>query len=349
VSLALERGVNILDCFMSEPNVRSDIGKALAGRRESMVIQGHFRSVWKDNQYARTTDLSETQSAFDDLTHRLATDYIDVGMLHMIDSDADYEQLVLGEIGEYARKLQSEGRIRFVGMSSHNPAVALRAVREGAVSVLLFSLNPAFDLMPDDIELEDYYRYEAYADKAIGRINPAREALYAACAQKGVGITVMKTYAAGALLDAKRSPFGQAASADQCIAYALGRPGVASVLIGAKSTGELLAALHYEDATPQERDYSSIFSDSPLFSIGGKCMYCNHCLPCAAGIDIAGLSRCLDLALIEGDVSQGNREAYLALEHRASECVSCYSCEQNCPFSVPVVSRMQQAAGLFGV
>ena len=47
-------GINILDCWMSEPTVRSNIGAALEGRRENWIIQGHIGSTWQDGQYVRT-------------------------------------------------------------------------------------------------------------------------------------------------------------------------------------------------------------------------------------------------------------------------------------------------------
>ncbi|MFQ7550823.1 MAG: hypothetical protein ACLRMZ_11565 [Blautia marasmi] len=48
-----EAGINILDCWMSEPNVRSNIGAAIKGRRQNWIIQGHLaplagRPVCKD-------------------------------------------------------------------------------------------------------------------------------------------------------------------------------------------------------------------------------------------------------------------------------------------------------------
>ena len=36
---AEEKGINILDCWMSEPNVRSNIGAAIEGRRDKWIIQ----------------------------------------------------------------------------------------------------------------------------------------------------------------------------------------------------------------------------------------------------------------------------------------------------------------------
>lgn len=37
-----------------------------------------------------------------------------------------------------------------------------------------------------------------------------------------------------------------------------------------------------------------------------------------------------------------------ALEHHAGECIGCGRCETQCPFNVPIMQRMKQAAELFG-
>ena len=74
-----EQGINILDCWMAEPNVRSNIGKATAGKREKWIIQGHFGSTWQDGQYVRTREMDKVRAAFEDLLTRLGTDYIDLG------------------------------------------------------------------------------------------------------------------------------------------------------------------------------------------------------------------------------------------------------------------------------
>ena len=38
-----ENGINILDCWMSEPNVRTNLGDAIKGRRDKWITQGHYR------------------------------------------------------------------------------------------------------------------------------------------------------------------------------------------------------------------------------------------------------------------------------------------------------------------
>lgn len=53
VDEAIRCGVNLLDVFMSEPNVRTNIGKALQGRRSRVLLQGHLCSAWLDGQYSR--------------------------------------------------------------------------------------------------------------------------------------------------------------------------------------------------------------------------------------------------------------------------------------------------------
>ena len=52
-----EYGINILDCWMPEPNVRSNIGAAIAGRRERWILQGHLGSTWQNGQYVRTREM----------------------------------------------------------------------------------------------------------------------------------------------------------------------------------------------------------------------------------------------------------------------------------------------------
>lgn len=45
VDAAEAAGVNVLDCWMPDPTRRSNLGDALAGRRERWVIQGHLGST----------------------------------------------------------------------------------------------------------------------------------------------------------------------------------------------------------------------------------------------------------------------------------------------------------------
>lgn len=339
-------GINILDCWMSNPEVRTKIGNAICGHREKWVIQGHFGSTWQEGQYVRTRDLPKVKEAFQDLLTRLQTDYIDLGMIHFVDSEAEFRRVMEGEFLAYVKEQREKGVIRHTGMSTHNPHVAKLAALSGEIEMLLFSVNPAFDLLPPSEDLNDYF-VESYGEGLAG-IDPLREELYKLCEQRGVGITVMKGYAGGRLFDARTSPFGVALTPVQCLHYALTRPAVASVLVGYDTPAHVDAAVAYEAATEEERDYASVLAKAPRHAYSGQCTYCGHCAPCPAGIDIAMVNKLYDLAAMQPEVPATVRAHYQALSATAADCIACGGCETRCPFGVPVVERMEKAKALLG-
>lgn len=340
-----ENGINILDCWMSEPKVRSNIGAALQGKREKWIIQGHLGSTWQEGQYVRTRNLAQVQTAFEDLCNRLGTDYIDLGMIHFVDEAAEFERIMKGEFIEYVRDLKSAGSIRHIGLSTHNPAVAKMAAESGEIEMLLFSVNPAFDLMPPTENMEQYFAEEY--DEKLGGMAPERAELYRLCEQRGVGITVMKGYAGGRLFSAQASPFGAALTPVQCLHYALTRPAVASVMAGYDTTAHVAEAVAYETASEEEKDYASVLAKAPRHAWHGQCTYCGHCAPCPAGIDIAMVNKLYDLAVMQEELPATICAHYGELSANAADCIGCKGCESRCPFGVPVAERMEKAKLLF--
>ncbi len=345
---AAERlGINYFDLYASDPKLRAAIGKAMKGRREKFVVQSHLCSVWKDGQYCRTRDLEETKRGFEEMLSLLETDYIDVGMIHYCDAMSDWEAIVDNGILDYARQLKREGRIRHIGLSSHNPLAAERAVVEGGIEVLMFSVNPCYDLQPADEDVEQLWNDEAYAG-VLTNMDPDRERLYEVCQRNGVGITVMKAFAGGDLLNAELSPAGVALTVHQCIAYALSRPAVSVVLAGAHSVEQLEESAAYCEATAEERDYAAALASFPRIHWEGHCMYCSHCAPCPMEISVADVTKFLHLAEAQSDVPETVREHYKALSHHAEECIGCGACETRCPFGVSIRENMQSAIRVFG-
>ena len=340
-----QAGINILDCWMSEPNVRSNIGAALEGQRERWIIQGHIGSTWQNGQYVRTRELGKVQEAFQDLLNRLRTDYIDLGMIHFVDEVAEFHKIIDGEFISYVKDLKQKGTIRHIGMSTHNPDVAKIAAQSGIVEMLLFSVNAAFDMLPASEDLNEYFKDE-YAEN-IGGIAPERAELYQLCEQNGVGITVMKGYAGGRLFSAETSPFGVALTPIHCLHYALTRPAVASVMVGYDTTEHVDAAVAYETASEEEKDYASVLASAPRHAYVGQCTYCGHCAPCPSGIDIAMVNKLYDLAKMQDTVPPTVRAHYEGLSAHAADCIKCGCCESRCPFGVHVIERMAAATELF--
>ena len=344
---AEEKGINYFDLYTSDPAIRASVGKALKGRRDKFIIQAHICSIWKNGQYKRTREIEEVKAGFQELLALLQTDHIEVGMIHYVDSMKDWESIANGPVMEYVQELKKAGVIRHIGMSSHNPKVALEAVRSGAIEVLMFSVNPCYDLQPASEDVEELWQEKNYAAPLVN-MDPERQELYEVCQRMGVGITVMKAFGGGDLLDEALSPAGKALTVNQCLHYALTRPGVSTVLAGAHSVEQLKTSLAYEDASDEEKDYAPAFAAFPKISWKGHCMYCSHCAPCPKKIDVADVTKFLNLAKAQKEVPETVREHYEVLTHHAGECIQCGSCETRCPFGVPIMENMKAAKEIFG-
>ena len=323
------------------------MGDALAGRREKFIIQSHLCSVWKNGQYKRTRDINEVKAGLEEMLELLKTEYIDVGMIHYVDSLKDWEEIAAGEVLAYAKELKEKGVIRHIGLSSHNPQVALEAVKSGSIEVLMFSVNPCYDLQPASEDVEELWAEKNYEQHLVN-MDAERQELYEVCQRLGVGITVMKAFGGGDLLDEKLSPAGKALTVNQCLHYALTRPAVSTVLAGAHSVEELRMSLAYEEATDEEKDYAPAFASFPNISWEGHCMYCSHCAPCPKKIDVASVTKFLNLAKAQGSIPETVREHYEVLPHHAGECIRCGTCETRCPFKVGIMENMKEAAEIFG-
>lgn len=346
VAACEEEGINILDCWMSEPNVRTNLGKAIKNNRGKWIVQGHIGSTWQGGQYVRSRDLAIVVPAFENLLTRLQTEYIDIGMIHYVDEAAEFERIMNSDYIEYVHKLKREGVIRHVGFSTHNPFVAKRAVESGEIEMLLFSVNPAFDMLPGSENIDDLYAENV--DESLKEIAPERAELYKLCEERGIGMNIMKGYAGGRLFDAKTSVFGVPLTPIQCIHYALTRPAAVSFLGGYDTPQHVREACAYETASEEEKDYASVLASAPKHAFStGQCTYCGHCAPCPAGIDIAMVNKLSDLAEMQPEVPGSLKDHYLQMSANAADCIGCGACETRCPFGVKVADKMQKTAELF--
>lgn len=344
---ALELGINFIDMYTPNPGFRENLGAAIKGHREQVILQGHICSVWENGQYLRTRDIKKTKAAFEDQLKLTGTDYIDIGMIHYVDSESDFNEVFNGEVIKYCMELKEQGKIRATGISSHNPLVAKKAVESGLVDVLMFSVNAAYDMQPASEDVNALFAPESYAGGLVN-MNPDRKELYELCEKENVAIDVMKAFGGGDMLNAGLSPFGTSFNEYQCIEYCLTRPGVVSVMAGCRSVEEIEKAVSYYGASREERDYSLVLSGMKKFKFHGNCMYCGHCAPCSVGINVADVNKYLNLCLAQEEVPETVAEHYKLLAHHASECIECKKCESNCPFGVEIVNKMKKAAEIFG-
>lgn len=328
VELALQNGINYFDMAAGDASPFAAYGSVVGAARAGVYYQVHFGADYSSGRYGWTLELEKIKRSVDWQLKTLRTDYIDFGFLHCIDEEADYEKAVAHGTLAYILQLKKQGVIRHVGLSTHTPGAANRVLDEKIIDMLMFSINPAYD-----------YRH---GDYAIGNTDE-RAALYRRCAAEGVGISVMKAFAGGQLLSAGTSPFRRALTEYQCLQYALDKPGVLTVLPGVRGTGDLRRLLGFLQASPQEKDYSVLGTFVPQ-DARGVCVYCNHCQPCPAGLDIGLINKYYDLAR-SGDTLA--RDHYLHLEKKADDCLGCGHCDARCPFGAAQQSRMGEIARWF--
>lgn len=323
IQRAYEGGVNYYDLATAESRTFPYFGTALGTVRKNVIYQIHFGANYASGTYGWSTDGETIRRSIEWQLTQLKTDYIDYGFIHCIDELSDWQEYQKNGALSYLMKMKKQGVVKHIGLSSHTPATIQRVLDEATVDMLMFSVNPGYDYQKGD-----------YAKGSVDE----RSSIYSRCEVEGIGISVMKPFSGGQLLDAARSPFRKALTQYQCIQYALDRPGVLTVLPGMSNVAQVEHLLGFLGATEAEKNYSVIGSFSPAEAVG-KCVYCNHCKPCPMGLDIGIINKYYDLAR-NGDSMAA--EHYRNLDIKADACVQCGHCESRCPFHVKQESRMKE-------
>ena len=335
---AIERGINYFDLIFAFPEYRDNFGASFKGYRDKIIITGHLGCAETNGQYRLSRDVKENEILFLDLLSRLHTDYVDILMIQMVNTVESYDRVMKpGGLMELARRFQREGKARFIGISGHKAPGVMRFIKNNHIDVLMFPINLAWDFMPD------------------------RKEVFQTCVSQNVGLVAMKPFAGGRLFQQENS-----ISPVKCINYVLTQPGVSTTVPGVKNAKQLRAALHFLEASDEEKDFNTIITEFQQ-DLKGNCVYCNHCLPCPVGIDIGRIIQMVDKAMynissdLKGDYKtlrkkinfyypgriRTSRSQFKGLSVKASECVECGVCIERCPFDVDVISKMKLAVKLF--
>lgn len=326
---AFENGINYFDLAAGDAKCFQYYGEAYEKVRDKVIYQIHFGANYETGTYGWTTNLDTVKKSIEWQLKELKTDYIDYGFIHCLDEESDWKAYQKNGILDYILELKQKGIVKHIGVSSHTPELINKILDTKLIDMVMFSINPGYD-----------YNHGDYANgSADERMN-----LYKRCEAEGVGISVMKPFSGGQLLDEKTSPFSKKLTKIQCMQYALDRPGVLTVLPGIRGMDDLKEILKYIEATPGEKDYSIIGEFAPA-QVTGKCVYCNHCMPCPMNLDIGLINKYYDLSLAGDKLA---KDHYLNLEKTAKDCISCGHCNKRCPFKVDQMNRMKEIEKYFG-
>ncbi|MDY7077201.1 MAG: aldo/keto reductase [Chloroflexota bacterium] len=303
---ALDLGVNLIDTSIGYGDSEERIGKGIAGRREQVIIATKGR--WKD----RATALENIERSLE----RLNTGYIDLWQFHGVNTLEGYEG-VLGPDGamEGAQVALQAGKIRHIGISSHSPDVAKRAVVSGHFETIQFPFN--------------------FVARELA------EELAPLAREHDVGFIAMKPFAGGMLRKA-RLAIKYLLQFDRVVPI----PGVEKAV----EIEEIVDIVNNEpwDLKPQERQEI----EEIRARVGTRfCRRCRYCMPCPQDVEIQPLMTLPVLwELWPSGLSFSERSIGGYVTHvveSAENCVQCGECEEKCPYELPIREMMVENIALY--
>jgi predicted aldo/keto reductase-like oxidoreductase len=246
---------------------------------------------------------------------RLNTDYVDLVHIHSCDS---IERLLDPSAHEAFDRLREQGKVRFLGVSTHTPnleEVANAAIDDGRFDVMMLA-----------------YHHGAF---------PNLEKIIARAAAQDIGIVAMKT-----LKGAKHQ--GLLELRDQSDSYTqaafkwvLSKPEISCLVISFFEHQHLDEYLYASGKSPSARDLALLERYDELI-VGKHCFpHCGTCLgSCPQQLAIHDVLRHRMYFESYGDQKEAMR-LYARLEKLADICIGCEApCLDACPHGVPIQERM---------
>lgn len=328
VKRALERGVNYFDTSPDYSNASSEqtLGEGIKGHpRDKLFIVSKFCTP--DGHLSNDTPAKDVIAAVEASLHRLQIDYLDLAHIHACNS---IERLMNPNIHEAFDRLKEQGKLRFLGVSSHTPQlekVMRHAVDSGRFDVIMVAYN--FKNWP---ELTTIF-------------HDAKE--------KGVGVVAMKTLKGAqhsALSDfspTERESFPQAA-----FKWVLSNQDVSGLVVSINSLTQIDEYLHASGQPLQKTDIELLERYDRLIAKNYCPPTCDACLSsCPSTVPVNDIFRYAMYYENYGHQRVG-LEAYARIPsaQNASQCVECAApCQQACPFEIPIKEKLERFHGLLRV
>lgn len=285
---AYSRGVTFFDTANIYGDSERMMGQALEQVREKVVLA--TKSLKRDGDSISRHITYSLQN--------LRTSFIDIYQFHGIANEETLNELFArGGAYEAVEKARSEGKIRFIGFSSHDIKTAIKACQTGLFSSIQFPFN--------FIETD------------------AAEELFVTARELDMGIIGMKPLGGG-LLERADLCFGFL----QQYPYVVPIPGISSSdeideIIGLYESPKMLTEENWKEIEAIRSDLGKTF-----------CHRCGYCMPCKQGVEILdgmqlkSMMKRLDLSRL----IHMERAAMDSVEN----CIECGECIERCPYNLPI-------------
>jgi len=322
--LAIERGVNYLDTSpdYSATGSETQVGKAVQGQRDELFLATKFCTP--TGHLPPGTPVADYKAAVEGSLRRLGTDYVDLVHIHSCD---EVDRLMDPNVHEAFDQLKAEGKVRFLGFSSHTPnlvEVANTAIDSGRFDVMMLA-----------------YHHGIWAPLG-GIIQRARS-------EQDMGVVAMKT-----LKGAKHhglAGFREHADAysQAALKWVLTNEDVSCAVISFFELQHVDEYLHASGGSPTAGDLA-VLDEYERQIVGSYCApHCGECLgACPESLPIADVLR----YRMYFEDYRNEKEAmrlYSALPAglKADRCAGCSApCVGTCPTGIPIPERMLEAHDL---
>jgi len=321
VRKAIDRGINYFDTApdYAAAGSESRFGEAMQGVRDQIFLATKFCRPTGHLHLGHSVD--DYMEAVNESLRRLRTDWVDLVHIHSCDS---VERLMDENAHEAFDRLKQQGKVRFLGVSTHTPN--LEAVADAAIE------SDRFDAMMLAYHFGAWPRLAEIIDRA---------------AERDIGVVAMKTlrgsHHRGLLWSRdERDSFTQAS-----FKWVLSNPSVSCLVISLWETGQLDEFLYASGKAPGAHDLAVLQRYEEL-TAGEQCrVHCGACLEsCPEGLAIDDVLRHRMYFEQYGAEKEAMR-LYSTLSKSADACTGCSApCADACPHGIPIAKRTREAHSL---
>ena len=303
---ALDLGITYFDCARAYVRNEERLGEAIRGRRDEVVICSRDLAHTKP----------EMAPAIDTSLQTLGTDYLDVYQCHELHQPQDLDEcLAPGGAFEALDEARDAGKVRFIGMTSHNPDVVMAGLETGIMDVVLVMLN---------------YVNRRMVEEVLPR-----------AAADNVGVAVIKPLG-GCLL---------AAHADLALRWVLSQQGVHTTIPGMWRAFEVEAnAMVGRDFAPLRDDEAAVLDEMAEAREPDYCRLCYRHHVCPHGVEISRLM-IMDVLYQRHGVAEALErgwDADVATIERCLECDIRDECAASCGFGIDIPVALEGIYRTFG-
>ena len=133
IRYAFDQGINFFN-WPGSPDAMSRVIAGLGSRRPEVKVCVQFE--------ARTAD--DAKRELDGILRELRSDYVDVLTFYYVEAAEEWEQIAGpgGALG-FCREAQAQGKVRLLGLTSHQRPLAADIARSGLIDTLMIRYNAA--------------------------------------------------------------------------------------------------------------------------------------------------------------------------------------------------------------